>query len=69
MVDLCELILSIINALIYCAIGSICIEIMSDRFLSNLKGIVLDMAKSCMFPLPLLAVAHQQLIAGIDLYD
>ncbi|KAE9467060.1 hypothetical protein C3L33_01030, partial [Rhododendron williamsianum] len=37
---------------------------MSDRFLSNLKGIVLDMAKSCMFPLPLLAVAHQQLIAG-----
>ncbi|KAG5536078.1 hypothetical protein RHGRI_023758 [Rhododendron griersonianum] len=64
MVDLCELILSIINALIYCAIGSICIEIMSDRFLSNLKGIVLDMAKSCMFPLPLLAVAHQQLIAG-----
>ncbi|XP_057459421.1 uncharacterized protein LOC130750039 isoform X2 [Actinidia eriantha] len=26
--------------------------------------IVLDMAKSCTFPLPLLAVAHQQLIAG-----
>ncbi|KAI8007213.1 Protein C2-DOMAIN ABA-RELATED 1, partial [Camellia lanceoleosa] len=27
-------------------------------------GIVLDMAKSCTFPLPLLAVAFQQLIAG-----
>ncbi|KAI7984056.1 hypothetical protein LOK49_LG15G02557 [Camellia lanceoleosa] len=33
-------------------------------FLSNLKGIVLDMAKSCTFPLPLLTVAVQQLIAG-----
>ncbi|KAI7989487.1 hypothetical protein LOK49_LG13G00199 [Camellia lanceoleosa] len=32
-------------------------------FLSNLKGIVLDMAKSCTFPLPLLTVALQQLIA------
>ncbi|THG16486.1 hypothetical protein TEA_001667 [Camellia sinensis var. sinensis] len=39
-------------------------SIMPDGFLSNLKGIVLDMAKSCTFPLPLLAVACQQLIAG-----
>lgn len=34
-----------------------------NTFVHNL-GIVLDMAKSCVFPLPLLAVAHQQLIAG-----
>ncbi|XP_052181306.1 uncharacterized protein LOC127794335 [Diospyros lotus] len=34
-----------------------------DAFVQNL-GIVLDMAKSCTFPLPLLAVAHQQLVAG-----
>ncbi|CAL5361591.1 unnamed protein product [Camellia sinensis] len=39
-------------------------SIMPDGFLSNLKGIVLDMAKSCTFPLPLLAVAFQHLIAG-----
>ncbi|CAL5361937.1 unnamed protein product [Camellia sinensis] len=39
-------------------------SIMPDGFLSNLKGIVLDMAKSCAFPLPLLAVAFQHLIAG-----
>ncbi|CAL5418038.1 unnamed protein product [Camellia sinensis] len=41
-------------------------SIMPDGFLSNLKGIVLDMAKSCTFPLPLLAVAFQHLIAGIS---
>ncbi|CAL5445287.1 unnamed protein product [Camellia sinensis] len=34
-----------------------------NTFVQNL-GIVLDMAKSCTFPLPLLAVACQQLIAG-----
>ncbi|KAI8027585.1 L-threonate dehydrogenase [Camellia lanceoleosa] len=34
-----------------------------NTFVQNL-GIVLDMAKSCTFPLPLLAVAFQQLIAG-----
>ena len=28
------------------------------------QGIVLDMAKSLTFPLPLLSVAHQQLILG-----
>lgn len=28
------------------------------------KGIALDMAKTLAFPLPLLAVAHQQLILG-----
>ncbi|CAL5368482.1 unnamed protein product [Camellia sinensis] len=39
-------------------------SIMPDGFLSNLKGIVLDMAKSCTFPLPLLVVAFQHLIAG-----
>ncbi|CAL5402519.1 unnamed protein product [Camellia sinensis] len=39
-------------------------SIMPDGFWSNLKGIVLDMAKSCTFPLPLLAVAFQHLIAG-----
>lgn len=33
----------------------------------NFKGLVLDMAKSLTFPLPLLAVAHQQLIYGKDL--
>ncbi|CAL5366213.1 unnamed protein product [Camellia sinensis] len=41
-------------------------SIMPDGFLSNLKGIVLDMAKSCTFPLPLLAVAFQHLIAGFS---
>ncbi|XP_059643268.1 uncharacterized protein LOC132285119 [Cornus florida] len=35
-----------------------------NTFVQN-AGIVLDMAKSFTFPLPLLAVAHQQLIAGI----
>lgn len=44
-------------------------SIMPDGFLSNLKGIVLDMAKSCTFPLPLLAVAFQHLIAGMYLHD
>ncbi|KAI8000808.1 L-threonate dehydrogenase [Camellia lanceoleosa] len=34
-----------------------------NTFVQNL-GIVLDMAKSCTFPLPLLAVAFQQLIAS-----
>ncbi|XP_057459422.1 uncharacterized protein LOC130750039 isoform X3 [Actinidia eriantha] len=34
-----------------------------NTFVQSLE-IVLDMAKSCTFPLPLLAVAHQQLIAG-----
>lgn len=31
------------------------------------KGVILDVAKSLTFPLPLLAVAHQQLILGTDL--
>jgi hypothetical protein len=31
------------------------------------KGVVLDVAKSLTFPLPLLAVAHQQFILGTDL--
>ncbi|CAL5404962.1 unnamed protein product [Camellia sinensis] len=44
-------------------------SIMPDGFLSNLKGIVLDMAKSCTFPLPLLAVAFQHLIAAINAWE
>lgn len=32
-----------------------------------MKGIVLDMAKLLTFPLPLLAVAYQQLLAGMNL--
>ncbi|KAL6963000.1 hypothetical protein U1Q18_052482 [Sarracenia purpurea var. burkii] len=36
-----------------------------NAFVQNL-GNILDMARSCMFPLPLLAVAHQQLIAGFS---
>ena len=35
--------------------------------ISILKGTILDVAKSLTFPLPLLAVAHQQLILGIIL--
>lgn len=31
------------------------------------KGIALDMAKTLAFPLPLLAVAHQQLILGSNM--
>lgn len=33
----------------------------------KMKGVVLDMAKSLTFPLPLLAVAYQQLLAGMNL--
>ncbi|KAA8542841.1 hypothetical protein F0562_023993 [Nyssa sinensis] len=36
-----------------------------NTFVQNV-GTVLDMAKSLTFPLPLLAVAHQQLIAGLS---
>ena len=38
-----------------------------NGFLFKFKGSILDMAKSLPFPLPLLAVAHQQLISGTTL--
>lgn len=40
------------------------IEVLTN-FHGTFKGIVLEMAKSLIFPLPLLSVAHQQILAGI----